>query len=139
MNAYKELRKEKVLSCDEDEFIKMLEDQLVDENNTKKDAEKNVTELKNNISAAQSKVVELEAEISSMKAKCDVVTVDDDDDESVEVIGPRVAVQSKKQKSTDEIEREIEDVFIDNDTTLEASQDDVDAVMLEQDDLVSDN
>ena len=68
-----------------------------------------------------------------------MVTIDDNNDKSVEIIGSQVAVQSKKQKSTEEIQREIEDVFIDNDTTLEASQDDVDAVMLEQDDLVSDN
>ena len=137
MNAYKELRKEKVLSSDEDEFIKMLEDQLKDASRTKTDAEANVTELEKNITSAEGKVVLLEDEIKGMKDKCDVVNIEDDDDELVEYLEPRSAVYSKKRKTTEEVEKEILVVFIDNNTSLEVSHDDVDAAMLEQVDLES--
>lgn len=93
------------ISGDEDKFIKMIEDQLVDASNTKTDAENNITKLEENIKTVQSKILELEVEIKSMKERCDLMMFGDEDDESVESNGQWVAVQSRKRKTTEEVEK----------------------------------
>ena len=130
-DAYKEWRHEKASSPDDLEFISILKESLDDANAKKEEAVYSLHEIEQSISAALKNVSSLETELDALKKSLYIVNDESsNNDNASDNCVPRSAKRQKRKVLTQqEIDDEIAEVFIDNDTSAAVTNNDVTASM----------
>ena len=129
-DAFKEYRREKLLSPGDAEFLAILEESLDESRRQKDAAQQNLQELERSILATTTKISEVEKKLEDKKAEIYIVDSESSSDEkdSTSKISnaPRRMTRKKRKKTQEEVKQEIEEVFTEN----EATEDDVNLSMM---------
>ena len=128
-DAYKEWRSEKLSSPDDLEFISILQESLDGAKNKKEEAVGNLQEIEDSITDTLERISFLQKEFDMLKKRM-YINDDESSDEGGDENLPRSARKKSKKISTQqEIDNEVAEVFVDNDTSADITTEDVNFCM----------
>ena len=130
-DAFKELRCKKILSPDEIELIPILEERFDDAKKQKKEVVDNLRDIEQSISETVERISMLESELDKLKNFFCFDDFESSGDKKENMCAlPRSAKRKKMQRKTHQkIEDEVAEVFVDIDTLVDVTVEEIDLCM----------